>query len=735
MHGESERQFLAHPRHGLVEHLQSVAEKAAGFAGAFESAEWGRLAGLWHDLGKFQEKFQRKLRGESLSVEHSGAGAAYAMAVEPSNRALPLAFVIAGHHAGLANLQCNKTGAPKALKERLDENRQVAEAVGRRLPGEIARAKIPPLPEFLAKAAGTVEEQRRRIEFWIRFLFSALTDADYLDTEAALDPQRAAMRAPTQRLDELIGRLEEDLRRRGQAAPSVVNEARGAVSEACLRAAAQAPGLFSLTAPTGAGKTLAAMRFALHHAEAHGLRRVIAVLPYTSIIEQNAAVYREVFGEAAVLEHHSSLDPEKERERSGEEVSAQHRLASENWGAPLVVTTTVQFFESLFANRSSRCRKLHNIARSVVILDEVQSLPPGLLIPVVDALKTLSSDYGCTIVLSTATPPALVRRRGAEWGLPEVREIIPGSSALFRSLRRVRYEWPGEDKAVEWEDLAGRIGQHRQALAVVHLRGDARRLATILREECAGGQVHHLSAAMCPAHRSDVLAQVRAALAAGRACHLVSTQLIEAGVDIDFPVVFRAMAGLDSIVQAAGRCNREGRLAQGVVQVFHAPTQPPPGVLRQGIEAMKVLCGSHGAGLDLSDPGICLDYFRLLYSVAARDAPGIQALRTEFNFAAVAATFKMIEDQATAAIVVPYAGAAASQIESIRRHGPSRERYRALQPYTVRVYPNAFGTLRAMGAVEELQPGLNCLLPQYGHLYDDAFGLRTDDSTLALLVT
>ncbi len=727
------QQFFAHPGHLLIEHLKAVSERAAIFAAAFGSGEWGKLAGLWHDLGKFQPEFQRRLAGEPISVEHSGIGAAYAMRRVPRN-GVPLAFVIAGHHAGLANRYRDEANAPRSFERRLQENQTLLEESVPLVPPEILGDGIPPFPSFLNIPPGSPADLNRKVEFWTRFLFSALTDADYLDTEAAMDPARSARRPAPHPIEGLVDLIDNEVHRRSAAAPlNSLNKARRDVAEACRRAAEHAPGLFSLTAPTGSGKTLAGMLFALHHAKQNGLRRVIVVLPYTSIIEQNASVYRQVFGDAVVLEHHSNLDPETEIERSGEEITSRHRLAAENWDIPLVVTTSVQFFESLFSNRPSRCRKLHNIARSVIILDEVQSLPPGLLIPILDALKNLASDYGCSILLSTATPPALVARDGAPWGLPEVTEIIPDASALFRALRRVRFEWPVGNEVVPWEELARRIAEHRQALAVVHLRNDARLLAQLLQQSGPAARVFHLSAAMCPAHRSKVLEEVRAALAAGEACRLASTQLIEAGVDIDFPVVFRAMAGLDSIVQAAGRCNREGSLHEGLVRVFNAPTDPPKGVLRQGLSAMKVLLGAKGDDLDVSDPITCLDYSRLLYSTAVRDHLGIQAERAALNFATVAAKFRLIEDQATETIVVPYDDRAIGHIENVRREGPSRDVLRPLQPYTVRIYQKAFQDLQDMGALEQLAPGLHALLPHYGHLYDHSFGLQTDDTSLALL--
>jgi CRISPR-associated endonuclease/helicase Cas3 len=734
MEQRPESEFLAHENHPLGEHLRAVALLASQFAAPFGSSDWAELAGLWHDLGKYQPDFQRRLRGEKVSVEHSGAGAAYAMSLHPSV-AYPLAFVIAGHHAGLANLERTETGGPRPLSCRIEENRLLAAALAKVIPAALTKTQIPPWPDIVSGSFLSRAERMRRIELWIRFLFSALTDADYLDTEAALAPERSAARVGTPELAPLAERLEQALQEKAQKAlPSPVNDIRRRIAESCLHSAQKQPGVFSLTAPTGSGKTLASMRFALHHALRNGLRRVIVVLPYTSIIEQNAAVYRDIFGPATVLEHHSNLDEEARSERDGREATEQHRLASENWDAAIIVTTTVQFLESLFSNRPSRCRKLHNIARSVVLLDEVQSLPPEFLITILDALRTLSRDYGCSILLSTATPPALVARQGFPHGFSQVEEILPNASAVANSLRRVSYHWPTEDRLVAWDELAQQICQHPQALAVVHLRNDAKELAQLVKGLDADAPAFHLSAAMCPAHRSEVLNQVRGLLAAGKPCRLISTQLIEAGVDIDFPVVFRAVAGLDSIVQAAGRCNREGQLDEGDVYLFHAPTQPPPGVLRKGIEAIQLLRAVRGAGLDLADPGICQEYFRVLYSTSVSDTHAIQANRADLNFFTVAREFRLIEDGATATVIAPYGEKARELLLQMEREGPARATLRALQPYTVRVYPRTLQALLDKGAAIELTPGMYFLPGHYENLYDKDFGLLTDGEGLPLLI-
>ncbi len=692
---------------------------ALGFSSAFDSGEWGYLAGLWHDLGKFQAEFQRRLAGENIAVQHSGAGAALAARRSPS--LMPLAFVIAGHHAGLANYVESVPDGPKPLKERLAESQILLEKLLAVVPQRILDRRLPGPPSFLKQLTPNdrlaKDAAKRRLEFWVRFLFSALTDADYLDTEAFLDPAKANTRGGYLSLGELLPLLETELAQKAAGLSAEqrclpINLARNALAEACRRAAEWPPGLFSLTAPTGAGKTLAAMLFALEHAMRNGQRRVIVVLPYTSIIEQNAKVYRKVFGAGNLIEHHSNYDP------SASEDTTRHHLATENWAPPIIVTTTVQFFESLFANRSSRCRKLHNIANSVVVLDEVQTLPPGVLLPIVDALNELATNYGCSIVLSTATPPALEERSGLPQGLRNVRKIVPDPSSLARQLKRVRYHWPLD--GTTWEALADRIRAHPRALVVVHRRDDARMLATLLQKLRPDDPVFHLSALMCPKHRSEVLDRVREVLASELPCLLVSTQLIEAGVDIDFPILYRALAGLDSIVQAAGRCNREGLAAEGRVYVFRAPTLPPQGVLRRGFDVMNTMLAANGA-LDPTDPEVCRDYFREFYFANSLDEHGIQSARAELNFATVAREFRLIEDECTKSVIVPY-GDAERRVNDVRRF-VTREGIRSLQPYSVRIYPQAFIQLRQAGALDEVCDGLYAVAPVFARLYDEKFGL------------
>jgi CRISPR-associated endonuclease/helicase Cas3 len=726
----------------LREHLKKVGALAARHAAAFSSSEWGRFAGLWHDLGKYHTRFQARLRDNRITQGHSGAGAVLAChRISKLLVAEALAAVIAGHHAGLANRRENNgEGMPSPLYERLaTAKKEEWPGVAEVAPRDLLDAPLPELPSWVGDQKGLTNSQvGYRAEMWTRFLFSALVDADRLATEQFCNPAVAGLRptsdtsmaALLEKLEGSVARLEASLTDEQRGRP--VNKARREISEACVAAAATPPGLFSLTVPTGGGKTLAAMRFALRHAVAHSKRRVIVVIPYTSIIEQNAAKYAEIFGAEHVLEHHSNLDVEKRRDELGASISTAQELAAENWDAPIIVTTTVQFFESLFTNHPSRARKLHNVAQSVIILDEVQSLPPEFLLPILDGLKQLTSCYGCSVVLSTATPPALRERPKLPQGLVGVREIVADPVALARTLRRVEYQWPSADgPAVAWDSLAGELAGEHQVLAIVHQRKDARELATLLSERVDPATVFHLSALMCPAHRTARLAQVRAALATSRPCRLVSTQLIEAGVDVDFPVVYRAMAGLDSIVQAAGRCNREGRHATGRMVVFQPPSAPPAGVLRKGMEVTQTMLRRGNGVIDADDPGTQEQFFRRLYNVSSLDAKDVQHDRCECNFADVARKFKLIEDGFTHPVIVPWQEEGARRLKRLQQAlefgRAGREHFRAIQPYTVSVYSKAFQQAEKSGALVTICEGLHALSPAHLEHYSEQYGLMICD--------
>lgn len=709
-------------------HLRSVAARAAAFASSFGAAEFGRLAGLWHDLGKYLPEFQRRIRGEMIRVDHAGPGAVAASA--DRNGGLPLAFAIAGHHAGLANATAQGDTDQRPLFERLRASGGDWKRIESAIPPGFWPQPVPNLP-FPVRTA----DEKRTLELWTRFLFSALVDADYLETERFYDKPRFECRGRYDSVAELKTLLDAYLET--FCIDSPVNRVRAEILADCRRAAEQLPGLFSLTVPTGGGKTLSGLAFALDHAVRHGLHRVVVAIPYTSIIEQTADVYRRILGEANVVEHHSNIDTQK-REEQNAEIEQNRRLAAENWDAPIVVTTNVQLLESLLANQPSRCRKLHNLARAVIVLDEAQCLPLDMATTVVELLGELATRYGSTIVLSTATQPALNERESFPQGLKQVREIVTDSASLAARLRRVRIRWPADPqtKPADYEAVAREIAARPRVLAIVHKRVDARTLAKLLPDD----GLYHLSALMCPAHRRRVLAEVRERLKRddGSPLRLVATQLVEAGVDVDFPVVYRALAGLDSVAQAAGRCDREGRLTAeagrpaGEVVVFRAPTDPPPGYLRQALDSTLGLLDELGGDFDLFDPRIIDKYFRRL-ALKITERPDLFAARTELNFATVAAKSRIIDEDASTPLVVPYRdrqvdGEAA--IAAFRRE-VNADTLRALQPFLVQIREQDRTRLSELGGLDPLMPegNLSLLGPLCARLYDDRYGLVLDDES------
>lgn len=694
--------------HTLRAHLEGVAHLAERFASKWGGGDWAHYAGLWHDLGKFSDAFQTMItadaEAERSRVNHSSAGALRAMD-ELGDLGLLLALVIAGHHAGLADAQ-------ELLHKRLQasERHHLEAAIAGGANADWLRMSTK------LEAPASLAGDPRGIELWIRFLFSALIDADRLDTERFHDGASTALRGSSVSMRELAERIDAHLDalmvQASLERPGAVNDVRREVLQDCRERAAEPRGIFTLTVPTGGGKTLASLSFALRHAAAHGLDRVIVVIPYTSIIEQNAGLLKRIVGEENVLEHHTNFDPGDQR---------KYWLDAENWDAPIVVTTSVQFFESLFANKTSVARKVHAIANSVVVFDEVQTLPPGLLLPIVDVMKELAARYGSSLVLCTATQPALERRPGFPVGFPGTREIVTNPRRHFATLQRVEARWPKDLYAAEpWPSLAARIVRQRQSLTIVHRRDDARTLCELLPDDTL-----HLSAAMCPMHRSQVLQEIRRRLDANDGCRVVSTQLVEAGVDVDFPVVFRALAGLDSLAQAAGRCNREGKAARGILEIFVAQTLPPPGELRKALDAARIIASRSGGEPDLfTDPEIFTTYFLQFYGTPT-DEKQIQTHRQALRFAAVAENFRMI-DNGQESLVVSFDRHCEEIVDSLRkREGTPRILRRRLQQYTVAVPRRQMADLRDSGAAVETEEGsgIFVLSEPFRALYDRRFGL------------
>ena len=703
--------------HLLEEHLCEVAELAAGFAAEFGSGEWGRALGMAHDAGKATAEWQEYLLrksgyGEEASSEgvgrldHSGPGAKLAEEVFGKRIGRMLSYGIAGHHAGLPDW----LGAQSALSYRLQNSG--TEKIIDDLKSALA-AKCPKNPPWKfgdGKGLG--------ISLWIRMLFSCLIDADRLDTEKYMNPEQSMERGGYSSITELRIRFDEYMagktKKPGDPHDGRVYEARQQALADCRRAAEMPGGIFSLTVPTGGGKTLSSMAFSLSHAERHGKKRIIHVIPYTSIIEQTADVFRDVFGANEIVEHHSSIDDDEDTVRS--------RLAAENWDAPIIVTTAVQFFESLFAAKPSRCRKLHNIANSVVVLDEAQLVPTDYLEPILETMNLLAKHYHVTFVVCTATQPVFEKQKDFPGfrGLPEgtVREIVRDVGGLYKNLERVKVEMP-KDAAVptEWEDLAEELSPYDQVLCVVSDRKSCRELHALMPKG-----TWHLSALMCAQHRSDAIAEIKAGLEKNESVRVVSTQLVEAGVDIDFPVVYRALAGLDSIAQAAGRCNREGRLntegGLGKVAVFRAPRKAPAGMLRKAAETTEGMISG-----DMENP-IDGDAFRryfseLYWKANSLDTKGMtKLLEPEFSdswevmdiqFRTAADNFRIIDDASQRTILVPY-GEGENLIGLLEKDIiPRAKLLRKLQRYTISIYEKQFSRMRDRGSLREVLPGIFAL--------------------------
>lgn len=700
----------------LEVHLQNVAQLARSFAENFCAGYWAYYAGLWHDLGKYSDEFQKMLLDSAdpeMNSEtrpgrpdHSSAGAQYAVANAGRGGKI-LAYAIAGHHAGLLDGKGEDASLEKRLRKPIPEWSYAPSFL-------LNRQDLNVLP--FSPDRDDTSRFCFQASFFVRMIFSCLVDADFLDTERFLDPSRTEARGRYPSLSELETRFEHFLNEKMAAAPrTAVNARRAEIRKLSRDAAMWNPGLFSLTVPTGGGKTLSSLAFALRHALRYGMKRIIYVIPYTSIIEQTASVFREALGDDAVLEHHSNFEPPEDDQRA--------RLAAENWDAPVIVTTNVQFFESLFASKTSRCRRLHNIARSVVILDEAQMLPVHLLRPCLESVRELARNYGVSMVLCTATQPALSSSETFRDGLDDVREIIPDPAGLYEAFRRVMVERLNE-VSDEW--LAERLGNERQALCIVNTRRHARTLFERLR---AGG-AYHLSGLMCPMHRSQALAKIRERLQSKEACRVISTQLVEAGVDLDFPVVYRAAAGIDSLAQAAGRCNREGLLPEpGKVYLFTPEKGIPPGWFRQTAETAALVLRRHEDPLSLA---AVEEYFRNFYWLKSEQLDEKQILPSlsegsksgDFPFRSIAERFRMIE-QVTEPLIIPFNREAEEITRALRHADNPGGLVRAAQRYTIQIPRQALASLLQAGSVECLHDRFNVLLNR--DIYGEDLGLCPED--------
>ena len=699
--------YLAHiaedgRKQSIEEHLQGTADCCAAFAKEFGAEEQGRFIGLLHDIGKYSDEFQKRLHG-GPRVDHSTAGA-----VESARAGAEWgAFCIAGHHSGIPDGGCLKMDQPgdPTLYGRLKKG------LARGIPEYVQNWK-----NTSPKAHPLAQWSKSRLSdsFLIRMLYSCLVDADYLDTEAFMK-DGVTERGKYDTISVLTERLNQYI------APwwtpkNELNRLRCEILKSCINGSQGEKGLYSLTVPTGGGKTVASMAFALNHAKKHGMSRVIYVIPYTSIIEQNAAVFRKIFGDENVIEHHSGILFDMAEET--DEASCRQALAMENWDAPIIVTTAVQFFESLYANRSSQCRKLHSIANSVIVFDEAQMLPTAHLRPCVVAISELVKHFGATALLCTATQPVLndLFYKYTDGITPQ--EICQNTEYLYQKFRRVSFRMAGK---LDFSALTAALSTLPQVLCIVNTRKTARQIYESLPKEGS----YHLSTLMCPAHRRSVLEEIRKRLKSGLPCRVVSTSLIEAGVDVDFPAVYRELSGLDSILQAAGRCNREGKHTpeESIVTVFESEGAAPP-LLQVNIGAAREALRF---GTELSDPEAIKRYFsgfRSLagekldkYNVISAFERGIAGCLLPFE--TVAGQFHLI-DNATKVVYIPI-GDGVELIKRIKSGEHSRALYRKAGQYCVNVYDQHYRALLSAGDIEPLSEDSAVLTNS--ELYDVKTGL------------
>lgn len=703
------------------EHQQGVARLAAQFASEFGMGEWGRVLGLFHDKGKEQQGFQqyiKKMSGyqpeiKAVKTPHAYVGAILAKRQFP--KAFPLlSNAIAGHHRGLYDFG--------DLKNQLAQD----------LPSDVSTGAIDGTLSIPQKSI----QIRTDFHHLQRMLFSCLVDADRLDTEAFMTPEQARLREGKTSLEQLYEKLLTHLSGLNvSSADTVVNKVRRFVQQQCVEKSCGKVDFYSLTVPTGGGKTLASVLWALGHAIKNGLHRIIIAIPYTSIIVQTAATLKNIFGEENVLEHHSNVDNE---EIVDDELAKKYQLATENWDYPIVVTTNVQLFESLFSNEPSACRKLHNIVKSVLILDEVQTLPLQFLRPIVDTFKTLNRVFDTSVLFTTASQPTLegiirgINPMTAFEALPNIHEIIPESAALHQKLRRVKLDI--NDLPQSYDEVVAALIQLPRVLCIVNTRRDAREIYNRLPKD--EGICLHLSRMMCPEHVRQTIQLLKEALQDKRntVIRVVATQLIEAGVDIDFPVVYRQEAGLDSILQAAGRCNREGLNKLGVTHVFSLQKEHtlPRGFITQTNNARLNMVGQ----FDWFSPDAMREYYRQLYSkIESFDETVFDKVKYSMHellykqdaeFEQAAKCFRLIDDKTTAVVVNWQSGM--GFVEKLVKEGATYHLLKMLSQYSVNVRQNDMKLLLQSGAVEEVREGI--FVVSNPAFYDAKVGLIVDNQWL-----
>ena len=695
------------------EHTAGVAERASRFANEFGMASWGKLLGILHDKGKESNAFQQHIRKESgyapeMKVvgdyHHAYVGGAIARNLYGKSFDNFLTNQIISHHTGLHD------------SDELDQK------LCKEIPQEID-TRIDKI--ILNRPATNIAPND--FHHLARMLYSSLVDADFLDTEAFMDKDSSALRNNKADLSSLLPMLEKylyDLKK--DAKDTEVNKIRNQVQEQCLKMAETPIDFYSLTVPTGGGKTLSSLLWAMKHAIHNGQKRIIIAIPYTSIIMQTAATLRKIFGEENVLEHHSNVDPEAINDEIMQE---KLKLATENWDYPIIITTNIQLFESMFSNKPSKCRKLHNIVNSVIILDEVQTLPMDYLQPIVDSLKTYNKLFNVSVLFTTASQPVLsgmiegCNPKASFEGIDDITEIIPKNFMLHDKLRRVELQFDNEGKT--YDEVAAMLCKHKRVLCIVNTRKDAKELYERLPQE---GITLHLSKMMCPVHISETIEHIKKALTDNKneIIRVVSTQLVEAGVDIDFPVVYRQEAGLDSVLQAAGRCNREGKNDISTTYIFSLSKEHnlPKGYIQDANNARLNLQDA----VDWFSPEAMTSYFKQLY--CRRDTFDKKYIKhylynvKDLYFATAAKEFQLIED--TGKNVIVCWNDSMQLVQQLLQDGPSYLLIKKLSKYSVNIYQNDFDTLCSMGVISEKVEGFYII--EYKEQYDKHIGLRIENN-------
>ena len=700
----------------IKEHLEGTARLAEGFALQFDLGEWGYCCGLLHDIGKYSEAFQRYINNiDDRKVDHSTAGAQ--VCEKKGGLYKFLEYCIAGHHAGLADYGSTASDSgDSTLCGRLRKKVEDYSAYQTEI-------KIPELGSYPFDPKA-VRDPSFSLSVFMRMIFSCLVDADYLDTEKFMKDGKVD-RDPGEDINHLLDRLNDHIFDwLSNKDIDTVNGRRTEILKSCLEHGNDPRGLFRLTVPTGGGKTIASLAFALRHAVKNDMSRIIYVIPYTSIIEQNARIFKDILGEGNVLEDHYNADY-----KSSEELSPMY-LASENWDKPVIVTTNVQFFESLFSNKPSKCRKLHNIANSVIIFDEAQMLPNDFLKPCISMMEELIINYKASIVLCTATQPAL-QQFFSERISPV--ELCPRIDEQFSFFKRVSFNNIG---TITEEDLISRLHDEHQALCIVNTRKRAQSLYFKLKEESddkgEDEYIYHLSTCMYPRHRKEVLDKIREQVKEEKRCIVISTSLVEAGVDLDFKSVYRQLAGTDSIIQAAGRCNREGKRPsdKSIVSIFrfedgdHVPAQS------QQINITKVLMKE---GKDISSRDGIEEYFKRLYHVKdeALDKKGILKYFAKapcYDFASAAKNFKLI-DNSTITVFISNDDESKDLLFQMKTQGFSKRLIRKAGQYCVQVYEKDFTQLYDAGMLKPISEELeDFYILTDEKVYSDNMGLKLGDT-------